>query len=440
LPTDPLSLFGLAVVGLLVLTLMLLNQRKKRIISTKTQALAETEAGYRLLFEHSPMPLVEEDLSAVRVLLDNLQSGGVSDLVAHFRTHPGDLALCAEEARIVAANRATLALYGAGEPGLLTRLATILPDDPGEGYAAELAGLHRAGRSETRTHSRTLDGLPLLVERRAVVAAGHEQDWAKVFVTIIDLTEQERLKQQHKEFERQLEQTRKLEAIGSLAGGIAHDFNNLLAPILGRAELLSAEKGDDPIVAEHSRAIVDASRRARALVRQILTFSRQVDQEIVPVSLAAVVTEVVDLLRPTLAANIEVDFHPPDPCPRVMADPTQLHQVVMNLAANACHAMEQGGGRLSLHRWCWAWTTWTTGRCRPGRTCGWWWRTPAPAWTRPPWRASSTPISPPGRSARAPAWACRWCSASCATAAASCGSRANPAGARCSASTSRWWR
>ena len=347
-PTDPLSLFGLAVVGLLVLTLVLLNQRKKRIISTKTQALAETEAGYRLLFEHSPMPLVEEDLSAVRVLLDNLQSGGVGDLVAHFRTHPGDLALCAEEARIVAANRATLALYGAGEPGLLTRLATILPDDPGEGYAVELASLYRTGRSETRTHNRTLDGLPLLVERRAVVAAGHEQDWAKVFVTIIDLTEQERLKQQHKEFERQLEQTRKLEAIGSLAGGIAHDFNNLLAPILGRAELLSAEKGDDPIVAEHSRAIVDASRRARALVRQILTFSRQVDQEIVPVSLAAVVTEVLDLLRPTLPASIVIDCRLPDGCPRVMADPTQLHQVVMNLAANACHAMERTGGRLQV--------------------------------------------------------------------------------------------
>ena len=347
-PTDPLSLLGLVVVSLLVLTLVLLNQRKKRIISTKTQALAETEAGYRLLFEHSPMPLVEEELSAVRVLLDTLRAGGVGDPVAHFRTHPGDLVLCAEAARIVAANRATLALYGAGEPGLLTRLAAILPDDPGEGYAAELAALHRAGRSETRLHNRTLDGLPLLVERRAVVAAGHEQDWAKVFVTIIDLTEQERLKQQHQEFERQLEQTRRLEAIGSLAGGIAHDFNNLLSPILGRAELLQVERGEDPVVAEHSRAIVDASRRARALVRQILTFSRQVDQELVPVSLAAVVTEVLDLLRPTLPANITIDCRLSDGCPRVMADPTQLHQVVMNLAANACHAMERTGGRLRV--------------------------------------------------------------------------------------------
>ena len=348
LPTDPLSLFGLAVVGLLVLTLMLLNQRKKRIISTKTQALAETEAGYRLLFEHSPMPLVEEDLSAVRVLLDNLQSGGVSDLVAHFRTHPGDLALCAEEARIVAANRATLALYGAGEPGLLTRLATILPDDPGEGYAAELAGLHRAGRSETRTHSRTLDGLPLLVERRAVVAAGHEQDWAKVFVTIIDLTEQERLKQQHKEFERQLEQTRKLEAIGSLAGGIAHDFNNLLAPILGRAELLSAEKGDDPIVAEHSRAIVDASRRARALVRQILTFSRNEPPRRTAVALAEVMHDTERLLRVTLPPTVELHMALPQGMPPVLADPTQVEQALLNLCTNAIHALGESRGTVQV--------------------------------------------------------------------------------------------
>ena len=348
-PADPLSLLGLVVVGLLVLTLVLLNQRKKRIITTKTQALAETEARYRLLFEHSPMPLVEEDLSAVKARLDHLRAGGVRDLVAHFRAHPGELVLCAAEARIVHANRATLAVYGADEPDRLTRLAATLPDDPGEGYAVELASLYRTGRSETRTENRTLEGAPLLVERRAVVATGHERDWAKVFVTIIDLTEQERLKRQNSEYERQLEQTRKLEAIGSLAGGIAHDFNNLLAPILGRAELLLVERGEDPIVAEHSRAIVDASRRARALVRQILTFSRQVDQEIVPVALAGIVTEVLDLLRPTLPGNISLDCQLPDPCPRVMADPTQLHQVVMNLAANACHAMEQGGGRLSLH-------------------------------------------------------------------------------------------
>lgn len=346
--TDLLSMFGLGVVGLLVLTLVVLNQRKKQIISTKSRALAETEARYRLLFEHSPIPLVEEDLSAVKVRLDALVAGGVADLMAHFRAYPDDLVRCAVEARIVDANPATLTVYGADEPGWLVRLAVTLPADPGEGYATELVSLYREGRAETRTENRTLAGAPLIVERRAVVAAGYEGDWAKVFVTIIDLTEQERLKRENKEFERQLQQIQKIEAIGSLAGGIAHDFNNLIAPILGRAELLLAEKGDDPSVSEHSRAIIDASRRARALTRQILTFSRQVDQEIRPVVLAGIVDEVLELLGPTLPANIDIDCQLPDHCPAVMADPTQLHQVIMNLAVNGCHAMEQAGGRLSV--------------------------------------------------------------------------------------------
>jgi signal transduction histidine kinase/CheY-like chemotaxis protein len=181
-----------------------------------------------------------------------------------------------------------------------------------------------------------------------VVAAGFETTWRKVFVTVIDITEQVRLKNENKAFEKQLQQTQKLEAIGSLAGGIAHDFNNILAPIMGRAELMQVENEGNANLQEHCRGIIDASKRARDLVKQILTFSRQVDQEILPVSLAAIVEEVIQLVRPTLPATIEIDSHLPDSCLWVMADATQLHQVIMNLVTNAFHAMAEQGGRLRI--------------------------------------------------------------------------------------------
>jgi signal transduction histidine kinase len=340
--------FGLVIVGLLLLLLIILNQRNKRIISSKSRALAETEARYRLLFEHSPIPLLEEDLSAVKTFIDQLRDQGSTDLKTSFALNPESLGRCAALVRILGANRAALKIYGAASAADLTRLTTILPENQTGHFQTELLNLVQSGHSEIVLENQTVDGTLLTVEWRAVVAAGFEQDWRKIFVTVIDITEQVTLKNEIKAFEKQLQQTQKLEAIGSLAGGIAHDFNNILAPIMGRAELMLVENQDNASVSEHCRGIIDASRRARDLVKQILTFSRQVDQEIQPISLTEVIHEVVQLVRPTLPATIEIDCQLPDSCPRVMADATQMHQVVMNLITNAFHAMEDKGGRLRI--------------------------------------------------------------------------------------------
>ena len=103
------------------------------------------------------------------------------------------------------------------------------------------------------------------------------------------------------------------------------------------AELMLAENPENALITDHCRGIIDASRRARDLVKQILTFSRQVDQEILPVCIADLVREVIELVRPTLPSTIDVDCQIPDKCPHVMADATQLHQVLMNLITNAYH-------------------------------------------------------------------------------------------------------
>lgn len=344
LPTE----LGLIIVVLLVV-LLVLNHRKKLIIANKSKALAETEARYSLLFEHSPIALLEEDLSASKTFLEQLRAQGVTDLAAYFDQHPESLRRCIDLARICTANRAALRLYGARHPQELIHLNTILPEEQNPSFQRAVLTLLCEGSTELVQENRSLDGRLLTVERRVVVAAGYEANWRKVFVTVIDITEQVKLRNENKAFEQQLQRTQKLEAIGSLAGGIAHDFNNILSPIMGRAELMLVENPDQASIREHCRGIIDAARRARDLVKQILTFSRQVDQEILPVSMAEVIREVVQLVRPTLPATIEIDCQLPEPCPRVMADATQLHQVLMNLITNAYHAMEERGGRLSLH-------------------------------------------------------------------------------------------
>nr|WP_320009786.1 ATP-binding protein [uncultured Desulfobulbus sp.] len=343
-PTD----LGLIVVLALLIVLLVLNQRKKGIITAKSKQLAETEARYALLFEHSPIALLEEDLSPVKNFLDRLIHEGVSDLEGYFTQHPESLRRCIDMVRVNAANRAALTLYGAQKSEDLIHLSTILPEGQNPLFLEAIKLLLRDKTAQLVYENTSLDGRELTVERRVVVANGFEQSWKKVFVTVIDITEQVKLKNENKAFEKQLQQTQKLEAIGSLAGGIAHDFNNILAPIMGRAELMLVENDPDSTIADHCRGILDASRRARDLVKQILTFSRQVDQEIQPVRMTEIIEEVVKLVRPTLPATIEIETQLPQNCPRIMADSTQLHQVLMNLITNAYHAMEASGGLLRL--------------------------------------------------------------------------------------------
>jgi two-component system cell cycle sensor histidine kinase/response regulator CckA len=147
--------------------------------------------------------------------------------------------------------------------------------------------------------------------------------------------------------EAQLRQAQKHEAIGTLAGGIAHDFNNILSGIFGFCQLAQRHVNDPEKTKGYLGHIMESSRRAAELVRQILSFSRQTDQKKYLIPLTPLVTEVLKLLRSSLPATIEIEnqFHSTS---LVEADPTQIHQVVMNLGTNAYHAMKKAGGRLTI--------------------------------------------------------------------------------------------
>jgi PAS domain S-box-containing protein len=157
-----------------------------------------------------------------------------------------------------------------------------------------------------------------------------------------DLTER-------KQLEKQLLQAQRMEAIGTLAGGIAHDFNNILTPILMGTEMAQLRIPEEHPAQNDLNKVMQATQRAKELVQQILTFSRQGDEEKEPLRLTLLVKQVIQFIRASLPATIEIRQNLSARSDIVIGNPIQIHQVIMNLCSNAAHAMRDGGGLLEIN-------------------------------------------------------------------------------------------
>jgi signal transduction histidine kinase/CheY-like chemotaxis protein len=168
-------------------------------------------------------------------------------------------------------------------------------------------------------------------------------------ISRIDITERKKAEENLIFMEKQLRQAQKLEAIGTLAGGIAHDFNNILSAIMGYTEMtlvfLVKEEGK---LKNNLQKILKASRRATDLVSQILTFSRQSEKEKQIIEIKPVIKEVIKLLRATLPSTVEIRQKIDVYSDKILGDPTQIHQILMNLSTNAAYAMSKKGGILEI--------------------------------------------------------------------------------------------
>ncbi|WP_236889459.1 ATP-binding protein [Desulfoluna limicola] len=166
--------------------------------------------------------------------------------------------------------------------------------------------------------------------------------------TLAGIIQNYRVSEEKAQIEHQLLQMQKIEAIGSLTAGIAHDFNNLLTPILGYSEIALLELPESDPVTNYLSEVVKAACLSKDLVQQILAFSRQGEHELKPLKLHVVVEEALKLLRSTIPSTIEIINRVDASHDTIMADLTQIHQIIMNLCTNAYQAMKDTGGTLAV--------------------------------------------------------------------------------------------
>ncbi len=179
-------------------------------------------------------------------------------------------------------------------------------------------------------------------------ATGDNPGERRVIGFVKDVSEKVRAEEERVRLEAQLKQAEKMQAVGQLAGGIAHDFNNILGAILGYGELAQRRAQSDSDMKRYLDTIMGAGNRAKALVTQILSYSRAEGTEKMPVIVAPIAQEVCDLVRGSTPLAIDVNFQAEEGDAMVLGDPTRLHQLLMNLSTNAIQAMGEEGGTLEL--------------------------------------------------------------------------------------------
>jgi two-component system, cell cycle sensor histidine kinase and response regulator CckA len=304
----------------------------------------------RALLEHSLETVSEElvqryrdlrdEQARYRVLADERSLGPIFE-----RAGIGMIVL-APNGGIMHTNPAFDRFIGCDEKELIGRSADELsPPEEAAATQAVMAELLASRMESTQLDKRYLhrDGRTLIGRLTLTLVRSQTGDPLYVMGLVEDATDRIRMQDALRESESQLRQAQKMDAIGRLAGGIAHDFNNLLTAILGPVDLARANLADDHPVVEDLNDIRAATVRATELTKQLLAFGRQQVLTAEVLDLNEMVDETARLLRRVLGAQIELIVALSRPIGSVLADRTQLHQVVMNLAVNARDAMAEGG-------------------------------------------------------------------------------------------------
>lgn len=238
-------------------------------------------------------------------------------------------------------NPAFTSVFGWTLDELQGQTIPFLPDDQKDATHEKIKEIFEHGQSlcfETRRYTKDKHIIEVLVS--AAVNKDENGSPVGMVVNLTDVTQTKALENQYK-------QAQRMEAMGTLAGGVAHDFNNILSGIFGHAHLAEIEIEDKERARDHIRQVVKSSQRASDLVQQILTFSRKKENAKEYLHLYIVIKEALKLIRSTIPASIEIEESIQSKG-TVLADPTQMHQVLMNLCTNAYHAMIDAGGVLTV--------------------------------------------------------------------------------------------
>jgi two-component system, cell cycle sensor histidine kinase and response regulator CckA len=317
-----------------------ITQRKlsETALRHSEEELRSNEDHYRVLFEDSPFPLWEEDFSELKVYLDSLAAGGISDVPGYLMQNRAAVEECVRRVRILDVNRAARDFYGAGsKEDLLAGLEAIFDEAAFEIFRDELAWMadnHFSFQAEFPV--RTLKGEERLVDMIVTIVDSARKNWSRVIVAFFDITDRKRL-------EEQFVQSQKMESLGRLAGGIAHDFNNLLTVINGYTDWILRDMDPDNRFRVHLSKVRDAGERCAELTQQLLAFSRKQIVRTGPLDLNRLIEESREILDRVLGDDIQVCTTLAPDVGLIEADRSQMLQVLMNLAVNARDAMPSGG-------------------------------------------------------------------------------------------------
>jgi len=286
-------------------------------------------------------------LAIVRDITERKRRDQQIHLVQHWVEHSVDLFFWVrEDSQVLYVNQAVCQALGYSHDELRTmRVSDFdlkLPPTAWPNFASKLKS-ERNLCFESRLRRKDDTSFPVEITANALKFEGRDH----FFAYGRDISDRVKAEEDRSRLENQLVQVQKMEAIGTLAGGIAHDFNNILSAILGFAELAQFEISKKGLLNGYIDNILRAGKRAKDLVEQILTFSRQSEQTLSPVPVKSIVKETLKLLRASLPTTIAIK-HDLTSDSKVMGDATKLHQIVMNLCSNAGHAMRNTGGTLHV--------------------------------------------------------------------------------------------
>ncbi|MCB2228750.1 MAG: PAS domain S-box protein [Desulfarculaceae bacterium] len=253
------------------------------------------------------------------------------------------------EGRFLSVNRATAELFGYAPEELVGKKGSdfMLPEHRRSFEERYLTKMIQDGEMAGTSQYLDSHGERRYIEYRSALVRPED---GEPYISGMgrDVTERIQARREVRQLQTQLLQSQKMEAVGTLAGGIAHDFNNILAVMIGYTELVLDDMENDSRHRPQLEQVVRAGERATNLVRQILTFSRVKDGNRNSLVLQDLVAEELELLRPSLPGRIELETELEAPGAAVMADATQVRQVLLNLVTNASQAMEQNGGKLTV--------------------------------------------------------------------------------------------
>ncbi len=262
-----------------------------------------------------------------------------------FMASPDAIVVADDQGYIIMANDSVHDVYGYSPEEIIGQHGAIFtpPDERMLQQTMEvLEQLYEQGFVRNVVNERLLkDGRTILTESNYVLLRNQDGSVSGSVSSTRDITERRLI-------EDQLRQSQKMEAIGTLAGGIAHDFNNILGAIIGYTELSQHESISDPRIKNNLEQVLKAADRARNLVKQILAFSRKTISEFKPLQVHLILKEALKLMRASIAANVAIETDMTDTGDVVLADATQIHQIIVNLCTNAAHAMEREGGVMKI--------------------------------------------------------------------------------------------